>query len=65
MNTLQKIIVIIVPILIIGVWYGYIANIIKITKLDGQAPYKAEILRIAGVLFPPLGIIEGYLDIED
>ena len=43
---------------------GYIMNIVKITQLDFQEPYKAEVIRVAGIL-PPVGAIVGYLTIKD
>lgn len=43
---------------------GYVKNIVKLTQCDFQAPYKAEIIRTAGLL-PPIGIVVGWLEIED
>lgn len=56
--------VIIILLLIIGVFYGYFANIVKLTRLDFEAPYKAEIIRVIG-LIPVVGMVVGYIDIED
>ncbi len=49
-------------IVVIGV--GWVKNIIKLTKCDFEAPYKAEIIHGVGV-FPPIGAITGWLNIED
>lgn len=43
---------------------GWILNIVKLTKLDFKAPYKAEVIRIIGIT-PPVGGIVGYLKITD
>lgn len=45
--------------------YGYWVNILKITKLDFESPYKAEIIRGSGIFFPPIGVVSGYLDIGE
>lgn len=54
-------------IFIMGIFLvgGYVMNIVNIFSLDFKAPYKAEILRISGVFIPPVGMIEGYIKIED
>ncbi len=44
--------------------FGYIRNIVKLTKLDFKEPYKAEIIRTIG-LIPPVGAITGWINIED
>lgn len=43
---------------------GYVSNIIKLTRCDFEAPYKAEVIRTIGLL-PPVGVIIGYVTIED
>lgn len=45
--------------------FGYVKNIVRLAHTDFQAPYKAEVLRGAGILVPPMGIIEGYIKIND
>lgn len=45
--------------------YGYLANIYKLTKYDFDVPLKAEVLRVVGIPVFPMGIILGYMDIED
>lgn len=43
---------------------GYFLNIYKLaTETDFEAPYKAEVIRGAGVLIPPVGAIAGYFDV--
>lgn len=44
---------------------GWIMNIVNLTHLDFQSPYKAEVLRIAGIPVAPLGAVEGYLRIKN
>ncbi len=51
--------------IIIGSIFGYISNIVKLTKCDFKAPYKAEVLRGVGIFIAPMGIIEGYCQIKD
>jgi hypothetical protein len=55
-----------VLILIAALFFGYVANIWKFAHLDFKAPYKAEILRGVGI-FPvsPMGVVEGYMNIND
>ena len=45
--------------------YGWFGNIYKLTKYDIDVPLKAEVLRLVGVPVFPMGIILGYMDIED
>ena len=52
-------------VLFILIFYGYIANIYKLTQCDFDTPMRAEAFRIAGIVVFPMGIIEGYMDIED
>ena len=45
---------------------GWGMNVYKFTKLDFEAPYKAEVVRGLGVLpIVPMGAIMGYIDIDD
>lgn len=44
---------------------GYGNNIIRLTEYDFKEPYKAEALRGLGVVIPPVGIVMGYITIED
>ncbi len=43
---------------------GWGLNVYKLTQLDFEKPYRAEAIRGVG-LFPLLGPIIGYIDIED
>ena len=56
-------------VIAIAIWalciYGYFANIYKLTQCDFDAPLKAEVARGIGVVLFPIGIIEGYIDIND
>lgn len=45
--------------------YGWGANLFKLFDYDFEPAYKAEALRITGVIVAPVGIIMGYLTIED
>lgn len=56
-------------ILVIGLYLailgGYLLNIYKLTQCDFEPKYKAETIRICGVLFPPLGVFTGYMNLGD
>lgn len=56
--------IILLGILFFGA-FGYVRNIVRLAHTDFEAPYKAEILRGAGILVLPVGIIEGYIKIND
>lgn len=43
---------------------GWIMNVYKLVHLDFSSPYKAEAIRVVG-LVPPIGAIVGYINIED
>ena len=45
--------------------YGWFANIYKLTKYDFDVPLKAEVIRLVGIPVFPMGIILGYMDLED
>ena len=49
--------------LIIGSVIGWGMNIFKLTSCDFEKPYKAEVIRVIGVPFAPVGIIAGYMDL--
>lgn len=49
---------------ILAVW-GYIANIYKLTDCDFDKPYKAEVIRVVGIVVPPVGCITGFMHIDD
>lgn len=52
----------IVAMIVIGVG-GYTLNVVKLLQCDFEAPYKAEVIRIVGVPFAPVGIIAGWMDL--
>lgn len=51
--------------LYITLFYGYIANIYKLSKCDFDTPLKSEVIRGIGVVVPPIGIVVGFIDIKD
>lgn len=55
---------VIVGIYILLVW-GYIANIYKLTECNFKAPYKAEVIRVVGIVVPPVGCVTGFMHIDD
>ena len=54
----------IIAIYLIAVW-GYIANIYKLTDCDFDKPYKAEVIRVVGIVVPPVGCVTGFIDIDE
>ena len=46
----------------IGAWC---VNIYKTTQLDFEAPYKAEVFRVAGILVAPLGVILSFVTFDE
>ena len=43
---------------------GWVKNIVKLAHCDFKSPYKAELVHAVGIL-PPVGIITGWVNIED
>ena len=43
---------------------GWVKNIIELTKCDFKSPYKAEVVRVVGLL-PMVGAITGWITVED
>ena len=55
-----------VVILLVGMAVGgYIANIVKLCQCDFDTPLKAEVIRGIGVIVPPVGVVTGWLTIQD
>jgi hypothetical protein len=50
-------------IIAIAAGTGWIKNIVKFTKCDFEAPYKAEVLHGVGII-PPVGAVMGWLSFE-
>lgn len=44
---------------------GYVLNFIAFVNLDFQEPYRAEVLRGIGLVVVPLGVVEGFIPIND
>ncbi len=64
MENIIKSYIVVLLISILSV-YGYINNIVKLTKCDFDRPVKAEVLRITGIVIAPIGCVLGYINIED
>jgi hypothetical protein len=43
---------------------GWSMNLYKLTQADFEAPYKTEIIRVAG-LFPLIGMVTGHMTIGE
>ena len=61
---LWTLIVLVVIVLLLPV-YGYVANIVKLCHCDFEPSYKAEAIRTAGIIIPPVGVITGFCSIKD
>ncbi len=57
--------IVLVVVLVIFAMVGYISNIVQLYHYDFETPLKAEAIRVAGIFFPPAGMIMGYCDIDD
>lgn len=45
--------------------YGWVNNIYRLAvKDDFKAPYKAEVFRVVGIPFAPLGIVLGFVTFD-
>jgi hypothetical protein len=44
---------------------GWVNNIVKLCHCDFEPSYRAETIRVIGVVVGPVGCITGYMDIED
>lgn len=44
---------------------GYGLNVVKLIDCDFKPSYKAEAIRTVGVFIPFVGMVAGYMDIED
>ena len=51
--------------LVVGLFYGYISNLVYFVKTDFEPSYKEEIVRGVGIFIPPVGVVLGYVDLED
>lgn len=45
--------------------YGWGKNIYLLIDSNFEKPYKNEIIRAAGLVFPPIGAMAGFIDIKD
>ena len=61
-TVVELLIVVVIVFMIFGVGIGWVKNIIKLTRCDFEAPYKAEIIHGIG-LIPPVGMVTGWMDV--
>lgn len=61
-DLLKSILVLAIYMAIVG---GYFLNIYKLTQCDFEPKYRAETIRLCGVIFPPLGVFTGYMNLAD
>lgn len=53
---------ILIVVIFLAVGIGWVKNIIKLVNCDFEAPYKAEVVHMLGII-PPVGMITGWLDL--
>ncbi len=51
--------------LVICIMAGWVFNVYKLTKLDFEPSYKAEVIRTIGVFIAPVGVIGGYIEFSE
>lgn len=44
---------------------GWLMNVYALTQTDFASPYKEEVLRTVGVVIPPVGVVMGYIPMDD
>ena len=49
-------------IIVIVIGTGWVKNIIKLSNCDFVGPYKCEVIHAVGI-FPPVGMITGWLNV--
>lgn len=61
----ERIAIGLVILITLGPIYGWCANVYKFCHLDFQAPYGAEIIRGVGIFAPPVGMVTGYMTLNE
>jgi len=65
MRQTNHIVGLIALLLIATAGIGYVSNVVRLVTSDFEAPYKNEATRIVGALLPPVGMVVGYINIDD
>jgi hypothetical protein len=52
-------------LIILFVFVMWIVNIVKLTDLDFEAPYKAEVVRTIGIPVVFMPVVTGFMDIGE
>lgn len=51
------------------IWFlliiGWCVNIVRLFCANFEEPHKNEVIRIVGIVVPPVGGVVGYINIED
>ena len=61
---MQNLKLIVLFALVLACPIGWGLNMYKLTGLDFEAPYKAEVLRVIGIV-PPIGMVMGYITFDE
>lgn len=66
MGNILKLLISLVPVvLMLSILIGWFMNVFAVFKLDFQEPYKAEVVRVLGIVIPPVGGMAGYVTFEE
>ena len=63
--TSSSIFTLVVGIVMIAGFVGWVQNIFGLVGADFEKPYKAEAIRTIGVFIPPVGAVVGYVTFEE
>lgn len=57
--------ILVIVVILFALPVGWVLNLIHLVGSDFKAPYKNEIVRTIGVVVPPVGMVAGYVHIND
>jgi len=60
----EKLIALLVILFVLVIGTGWVKNILKLTQCDFISPIKCEVIHVIG-LFPPIGAVTGWVNIEE
>ena len=52
-------------VLVVAMVFGYVANIVRLAHTDFASPYKEEVFRSIGIVVPFVGVILGFIPMDD
>lgn len=60
--TLTSLLIACIPLALVC---GYVMNIVALCQTDFKPSYRAETIRVVGVIIPVVGVVTGYCEIDD